>query len=467
MIEQNKALYFAWKRGLLEYKLHKGQLIIDEALKASQKKLFVLNISRQYGKTYWLVLTALRHAIKNPKSVIKIGTAFLTDLEEFIIPAFDKILEDCPEEILSTIKYDKTRSKFTFANGSQIKLVGLDRKPNGLRGNTIDMILLDECAFITNLEYLYKSVIVPTTIHRPNARIIIVSTPPRSPDHFFVELCKRAEFEGGYAHFTVYDNPMLTKEIIDSLIAESGGTDTTDWKREYLAEFVTDSNYQIIPEWKDEYIQTYEPTEWDAYYHRYASMDLGVRDFTATLFGVYDYKKATLYVQDELTMSGHEMTTILLKDAIRAKEAEIFKDRKAYRRVADNNNLMLLQDLGTLHGLHFHPTNKDTIEAMVNEVRMLVNAGRVRIDPRCKMLLGCLKYGIWNEKRNEFARSTIYKHFDHLAALVYMIRNLDQYTNPIPADYKISTATHYVPQTIRETANEAALKQLFGPKVKF
>lgn len=372
----------AWRRGLLEYKLHKGQLIIDAALKKSEKKLFVLNISRQYGKTYWLALTALRQALKYDKQVIKIGTAFLTDLEEFIIPAFDKILEDCPEEIRTTIKYDKTRSKFTFANGSQIKLIGLDRKPNGLRGNTIDMILLDECGFISNLEYLYKSVIVPTTIHRPNARIILVSTPPKSPDHYFVELCKRAERDNGYAHFTIYDNPMMTQEVIESLIEECGGIETTDWKREYLAQFAIDSNYQIIREWDDKYIQDYEPSEFDGFYFRYVSMDLGVRDFTAVLFGTWDFKRACLFVQDEITMSGTEMNTLLLKDAIEAKEKEVFGQHKPYRRISDNNNLMLLQDLGTLHKLHFAPTNKDTIEAMVNEVRLLVGAGKIRISPK-------------------------------------------------------------------------------------
>jgi hypothetical protein len=326
------------------------------------------------------------------------------------------------------------------------------------------MILLDECGFISNLEYLYKSVIVPTTIHRPNARIILVSTPPKSPDHYFVELCKRAERDNGYAHFTIYDNPMMTPDIIKDLIEECGGEETTDWRREYLAEFVIDSNYQIIREWNDNYIADYEPTEYDGFYHRYVSMDLGVRDFTAVLFAVWDFKRACLFVLDEITMSGTEMNTLLLKDAISAKEKEIFGPQKPYRRISDNNNLMLLQDLGTLHGLHFAPTNTDTIEAMVNEGRLLVGAGKVRISPKCKMLIGNLRYGMWNEKRNEFARSDIYKHFDHLAALVYLIRNLDQTSNPIPQDYKLSVHTHFIPKHKRETHNEQVLRQLFGPK---
>jgi hypothetical protein len=64
---------------------------------------------------------------------------------------------------------------------------------------------------------------------------------------------------------------------------------------------------------------------------------------------------------------------------------------------------------------------------------------------KCKMTRGCLKYGVWDEKkhaRNVFAESSVYGHFDHLAALVYLIRCIDTVTNPIPAEYGISPYTH-------------------------
>jgi hypothetical protein len=72
---------------------------------------------------------------------------------------------------------------YIFPNGSRIKLVGLDKNPNGLRGNTLDLIVIDECGFVTNLDYIYKSVIIPATLHRPNCKIIMISTPPSTPAH--------------------------------------------------------------------------------------------------------------------------------------------------------------------------------------------------------------------------------------------------------------------------------------------
>lgn len=466
-VTRQDALRIAWERGLLDYKLHAGQRVIEIAVNASKGKLYVLNIARQFGKSFWAVNKAIKTAIKKKNSVIKIGTAFLSDLEEFILPTFERVFSDCPIDIRDKIRYDSKRSKFIFPNGSQIKLIGLDKKPNGLRGNTIDLIIIDECGFVGNLDYLYKSIIIPATIHRPDAEVILISTPPSSPDHPFSDYCQRAELEGCYSHFTIYDNPMVTPEMIEELIKESGGVDSVTWKREYLAQNVVDANLAIIPEWKDLYAEVEEETEYNQFYHNYEGMDLGVKDFTAVLFGHYNFKGAYLYIKDELTMNGPAMTTITLKDAILNKEKEVFTQPPVvYRRISDNNNLMLIQDLGYLHGLHFTATSKDSLDAMVNEVRVMVGQGKIKINPKCKKLIGCLKYGIWNNKRSEFSRSSVYGHFDHLAALIYLVRNLDKSTNPIPANYKIFEETHQIIKIHTETPNQRSIKTIFGNKFK-
>jgi len=147
-----------------------------------------------------------------------------------------------------------------------------------------------------------------------------------------------------------------------------------------------------------------------------------------------------------------------LKDAILIKERENFGVSPVYRRVADNNNLLLLQDLGSLHGLHFNATDKSSLDAMVNEMRMFVGAGRLIVSPKCTMLLGCLKYGIFDDKRRAFARSTLYKHFDHLAALMYMIRNLDQATNPVPNTYGMALGTHWAGNSFGNAVNHPLSK---------
>lgn len=427
----------AWLRGNLLYKLHPAQKLIKKAIDQSTNQLFVANCSRQWGKSYLMVSECISFAIRNPKVRIKYGTAFLTDLQEFILPTFQAVLDDCPSLIRP--KYKINGSKWVFPNGSEIKLVGLDKNPNGLRGNVIDLIVLDECGFIHGLAGLYKNVIIPATTHRPNCKVIMISTPPTTPAHDFGELIQKAELEGAYSEFNIYTNPLIDEATIQRLMKESGGELSTTWRREYLCELVTEQNSQLVPEWNDRFVQVTEPDEYRKFYHNYVGMDLGVKDFTLALFGYYDFKRATLVIEDELKLNGPTLTTLLLHDQIQLKEKELWKDSKVYRRISDNNNPQLIQDLSILHRMSFVSTDKETLEAMLNELRLMIGKERIEVHPRCVQLSGCLKYGVWDAKKKKFARSNVYGHFDALAALIYLVRNLDRHANPIPHTYGFDT----------------------------
>jgi hypothetical protein len=430
-----------WQRGELDWKLHAAQIALQETFRKVKAQLFVGNCSRQWGKSFWAVKIAVETAIKKPKSQIRYGAAFQSDLVDFIIPAFEKILEDAPQ----SVKGRKVGHYYLFPNGSRIKLVGLDKNPNGLRGNTLDLIIIDECGFVGNLDYIYKSVIIPATLHRPNCKIILISTPPSTPAHPFVDYVQKAEAEGAYVKLDIYSNPLITPDDVLRMANEVGGMESTTFRREFLCEFVTDSDLQIIPEWQDKYIEEIERDEFYGYYHKYDGMDLGVKDLTAAIFGYWDFKRASLIIEDELEMSGPSMNTELLVAAIRKKEDDLWGNKEnardwnntpvPFRRVSDNNWPILIQDLSSIHSLPFIETTKDNLEAMINEVRLLVQSGQLRIHPRCKKLIGCMRYGVWDSKKKAFARSSVYGHFDHLAALVYLVRNLARNTNPIPASH--------------------------------
>lgn len=453
-----------WHRCDLSYKLHDAQKIVRNKLRTSPGKLFVGNIARQFGKSYLMVTEAIEYAENNPNSRIKYATAFLSDLEEFIQPAFQIILEDCPPNLKPTFKTHS--SKWVFPNGSEIKLVGLDKKPNGLRGTSIDMIILDECGFINGLDYQYKSVIVPATMHRPNCKIIMISTPPDSPSHSFVQYCQKAELEGSYCTFTIYDNPMVDSSTIRELMKESGGANSSTWKREYLCQFVVDSERAIIPEFQESQIEEIPTNEYYHFYHKYVAMDTGVRDKTVILFGYWDFLEAKLIIEDEVSLNGPEVTTERIAELVKPKEKALWGDKQPFRRIADNNDLILLNSLGTQYGVHFNPTSKASLESMINQLRILVSNDQLRIHPRCTQLIGCLKYGIWNKSRKEFDRSPAYGHFDALAALIYLVRNLSKNVNPIPPEYGLSIHTHFIPPGSNKSPNAKVVKDLFAPRKK-
>lgn len=406
-------------------------------------------------------MIAIEKAIRQPGAQIRFAAPTAKALRKITLPIMKIILDDCP--IMELPKYSVMDSFYRFPNSSEIHFAGTDNQNyENLRGTASDLNIIDEAAFCSELDYLLRSILIPQTL-TTGAKTLLASTPPPTPAHDFFYIAQECKLQGAYSEFTVKDNLSLNKETVDIYAKESGGYESSTFKREYLCQFVVDDSLSIVPEWRDEFVAEYVKDGFSPFMHRYTAMDLGVKDLTAILFATYDFRRGILYVEDEAEMSGPQMTTPKLAQLVMEREALVYGGIKPYVRVSDNNNLLLLQDLGSLHECYFQPTSKDSLDAMVNEVRILVGEGRLRVDPRCKKLIGGLKYGVFDSKRKEFARTTAYGHFDHLAALVYLIRNLDRQTNPVPPMYNLSEHTHFVPEGLRQSDSVSAnvLKNLF------
>lgn len=463
----------AWARGDLNHLLHSGQTKIQSVLTKSQHQLQVVLCARGFGKTYWGATLAVSQALQKPKSKIKIATEFQTDLEALILPNFDAVLEGCPEGLRPLWK--ATKCKFVFQNGSEIALVGLDRKPNGLRGqHGVDLIILEEAGFISKLETLYRSVIVPTTTHRPNCKIVLISTPPESLDHYFWTFVDRAQVSGSISTFTIDDNPMLTHADIKRIESEMGGRESTQFQREYLCQRVAEASRMLVPEFSDTSVATVERDKYFQFWLKFSALDSGVRDLTTALWAYYDFHQAKLIVEDELVLGGKDVLTQTIFN--RSREIESHLEYTRVRRYADNNNLILIQDLNQLAfqgkvesghmdaALHWVPTRKDAVEASINLVRTWFNADRIRIHPRCKHLIGTLKTALWNKQRTDFSRSPVYGHADAIMSLVYLIRNVDQHTYLVPQSFEVDLAHTLIFERKNQSESATALAQAFGIK---
>lgn len=472
-ITKEQAQELLWFRGDLRFKLRKEQEQLYDMFSKDTKDFIVANCSRRFGKSFILCLKAIEAALTcpNPYPRIKLATSTAKNLEEFILPAFRIILEDCPEDLWPgwSEGYMRSKKKFVgFPNGAEIQLIGIDRDPDGGRGAYCDLYIIDEAAFVTNLTYIISSVASPMKRGRDGARIILSSTPSTEPAHPFQELCELAKKDGNYIELTVLDNETIMSipgeldQIKKECLTES------DFLREYMCKFVVDETLAITPEFshKKHVLAKHNRPDYYEFLHKYVAMDLGVKiDLTAILFAYYDYVSKTIVIEGEAEINGPEMTTPALQELIKRRERKLWGRQEPYRRVADNDNPLLLQDLGYLHKMHFMATGKDNLHAMVNEVRTMLKANRIKIHKNCKKLLGCLEYGVWNDKRKQFGRSAMYGHYDHLAALVYLVRNIDQFTNPIPHYYELTDEQRknmIIKDTKRTSKNAGVLAKLFG-----
>lgn len=463
-VTKNAARAELWRRGVLSWKLKPYQMqvynLIWDAILNRRSLKYVLNIARRFGKSFILCLVCIEFAIRYPNSQIRLGAPTAKALRKIIKPAFKIICADAPEDV-KPVWLTQDGFYRVGDTGSEIHASGCDNQNyENLRGQAAHLWVLDEAGFIDELGYVADDVLVPQTLTTGGIGILS-STPPRTPAHDFYAIAQEAENAGTYAKRTIFDNTSIDPTTRDLYAKEAGGYDSSTFKREYLCEFVVDSDSQLIPEWSEAYVADTVPTEYSGYWHKYAAMDIGVRDGTALVFGHYNFAEARLYVEDEFVLRGQEVRTDNIAKGVADAERRLWNTQKPYRRISDNNNLILLADLGLQHGIHFAPTSKDQLSAMVNELRLWVQSGRLRVSPKCQHLLGCLRYGVWDDQRKAFARSSVYGHFDGLAALIYLVRNIDQHSNPVPHDHRVSHFTHYIPDQENQSKAQEAFKQIF------
>lgn len=444
-----------WWRGDLSYKLGAHQRQIYEAywnhIKSPKGRTFAANVSRRYGKSFVGALIAFEYAIRFPDSKVKFVCPTQSQMHTVLEEIIPILTEDCPDNL-----YQKRHGRFKFWNGSEIQVGGTDLGgSNRMRGTSTHLAMVDEAGFSKDLKYLLTSVLGPTC-SKVNGKIIVYSTPPFAIGHYFTKLCLESKAAGRYITKNIKDDAWMDADKYAECVADCMGEDSTDFKREYLCEFVTDEDIIVVPQWNTEKM-TVVPVkdQYYTFYHKYVALDIGVRDNTAAVFGYLDYRNGgTLVIEDEYTINGNKMTTEILAEAIKEREKNLWAactapnprvpSDKVYKRVGDTNNLLLLQDLSVLHDLPFVPTGKNRLYQMVNRLKLLIKEDRLRVHPRCKMVIGCLENAYWDDNHRGFAHSADYSHFDHLAALIYLVLNLDDHVNPIPVNYGASRDTHII-----------------------
>lgn len=405
--------------------------MFDLVYSNTKSRKYIIHCSRRLGKTFLLVIICCCVAYAKPDAQIRYASVSQKSVRKMVHPIFKEIFKTIKKPLRP--KWNAIEGAYIFPTGSMIHVAGVNNgHEDDLRGTAADLAVVDEAAYVDNLSYLVDSVLMPQLLTVPNSKLLMASSSPVSPAHEFVDYIQQAKLEGYYSDFDIH-SAGYDKNLVAEFCKESGGEHSTAWRREYLNEIIVDEDYAIIPEFENMIvgIQKPDPSIFK-YLHKYEAMDIGVkRDLTFVLFGYYDFQRAKLCIQAEYYVNGPRMTTPMLAEAIKAKRKELWSEQP-YKSVADNNNLLLLQDLGLLHDCHFSPTGKDSLEAMVNEMRIWIKNQRIEIDSSCTLLIESIKYGFWNDSRTDWGRSSTLGHFDALAALMYLIRNVDQVTNPIP-----------------------------------
>lgn len=473
-ITPEKALRELWSRGKISWKLHPVQKKMLQAYLDHNEAITVISCSRRLGKTFLLCLIASESCLQKPNTIVKFVCPQKKQVQNNIQPIMNEIFADCPAEMRPEFKYNAY--KYVFPNGSEIQMAGTDNGHHeSLRGSKSDLWIVDEAGFCDELKYVVKTILAPTT-DTTGGRGIIASTPSKTSDHEFItEFLKPYEFREKLIKYTLYDNPMLSPQTVEEIISryEPLREKNPEFRREYLCEVLNNSELAIIPEFTPEIEkEIVKEVLRPPFYDSYVSMDIGGKDLTVVLFAYYDFKNAVTVIEDELVQDGSVLLLDQFAKDIKKKEENLWTNKLSGEfkppliRVADNNNLIMLNHLTDKENLLFIPTKKDQKEGHLNRVRMKIANKQILIHPRCKTLIYHLKNGSWKKNKSDFDRSPDAGHYDAIDSLIYLIRNLQENKNPYPPGYGMrSMEGYFMPsETKQYNKTEQAFINMFKPR---
>lgn len=455
--ETDKKLLF--RAGRLSWKLHSGQLEVynkyraweksslearkrGEALPGKLPRIFIADCGRRFGKDFLCVLIRCEDALRTGKLILTYATALAKDITEIVIPLVEKIFEDAPDNLRPVLKsgFNGTSAGFHFHNGSVLRLVGIDRSPDSLRGRFSDGFTISECAFVDKLRGIIGTVIMPQLQGRLGATILLNSTPPEVPGHAWDDhFCPDALNRDAYTLKTIYDNPLLTASERDEFIEAAGGVDSENFQREYMCIRIRSATRTVIPEFN--VLRHVKESPAPRYAVGYVAVDPAIEDLCAVVVGWWDFARQKLVIRYD--WAERNANTAAVAEAVTQLETKAFGagsltywggtafKNNPMLRVSDTDS-RLITDLNSLHGIKIVAADKAGAEAALASLRNAFLRDKIEIHPDARHTIAHVSNAVWNKGRTSFERSENYGHFDAVDACKYLWRHVNQQINPNP-----------------------------------
>lgn len=452
-----------WRYGLAhEWALDAGQREWRRRfLAAPALSSTVWNVGRQKGKTFCAVSLALETGISIPGAVIRYCAKTKDSAVGIVRPAWDYLTATMPAEMRPVPGRSETEWVFP-TTGATFVLFGTDAQSFAKgRGPKTHVQFFDEAGFYQDLQAV-EAALLPS-LQTTGGRALYLSTPAESEAHPYTDRIYAAQANGRYIHDTFWSNPRVDHAAVIAAECERLGLSreqllaSTYFRREYLAEIVTEEGRAAFPAWTKELAERVVG-DWPRpeYFDAYEAHDPGkTGDPHASLFLLHDPARNLVIVEDELELRSAPHSVGAWADAVKAKERELWgvdrwegkllgakewresygelpdfakrdidlnAPRQPYLRVGDDPGVC--RDLTIDHGLAVLPTAKHEKALEVSNANQLLRDGRVLIQRRCERLIKQLYSTVWNKTRSAWERTD--KDHGDLAGdcLVYALRNV-------------------------------------------
>ena len=216
----------------LDFTPKDGQKKIIEMANDNRTKKVIVNIFRQYGKSFVCRYLSLLW-MQKPGTVV----GYITQTSRLAKDIFKKFVTMFPEELIKS--KDGKDFIIELTNGSKLIFFSVEQT-HAIRGFTLDFLIWDEVShsreYTPDGEHIYYNIVAPL-LDAKGKKEIYISTPNGAQGFFYNEAMKALNGEDGYAYLrvSVYQDETKDKKWIES---KRKDYPELAWKQEYECEFL-------------------------------------------------------------------------------------------------------------------------------------------------------------------------------------------------------------------------------------
>ena len=228
--------------GLTSFKLYDYQKNMVKSFK--DNRYSIVTTARQAGKSTTTCAFILWYIIFNPDKVVAL-LANKGDTAREILGRVQLAYQHLPKWLQQGV-VEWNKGSFVLENNSRV--IAAATSASAIRGFSINLLFIDEAAFIENWDEFFTSV-YPTISSGTESKIILVST-PNGLNHFYATWINAIENKNGYSPILVNwkEVPGRDEEWRKSTIAGMN-FDVEKFDQEYNCEFLGSSG-TLIAGWK-------------------------------------------------------------------------------------------------------------------------------------------------------------------------------------------------------------------------
>ncbi len=196
---------------------------------ALERRQTVIVAPRQSGKSQSLAVLAAWWAFRRPSQTVLIVSAG-DEAAARLLRAVRRVTD---HPLLAGSVVDEQRARVVLSNGSVILSVPASERQ--VRGHTVDLLICDEAAFID--DDLLLGAAMPTTAARPDARVVLASSPwsDSGPFHALAVVGSQPDPFTVTFRWALRDAPWITPAVVE---AARSTLSPLRFRAEYEGEFV-------------------------------------------------------------------------------------------------------------------------------------------------------------------------------------------------------------------------------------